>query len=348
MQSGVSACKHAPNTACTRPRFARGQRLGLAKLRAIQASLRRGVRSVGDAFVRLHMTSVRHHFVPQGYLRGFAADHDGSRTFVWVYDKQHGRPPRRKSVRSIAWAPAYYAQERDGGTPDNDSLENTFAKTIDNEIPKILGCINAVPGGTVVSIDEESRAALAFFLGLSLTRVPSFRDGINAMCAQLAQITLDHLADHDPAIADGVAKYGVRAEAKPWVSLEPMIRVAGAIARSALAKNWQFFVPPKDVSLVTSDNPVVFSGGAVGLSQLGPAHPGAELVMNLRKDLALVCTPKRGYPSMRVFALSGSEARKFNRGVVRAARQRVFANHESKSLDDFVKKYQGEEQRLVV
>ncbi len=41
-----------PNTACSRPRFARGQRLGLAKLRAVRASLPRGVRAAADAHVR--------------------------------------------------------------------------------------------------------------------------------------------------------------------------------------------------------------------------------------------------------------------------------------------------------
>ena len=70
--------------------------------------------------------------------------------------------------------------------------------------------------------------------------------------------------------------------------------------------------------------------------------------MNLRKDLALVCTPKRGYPDMRTFQLNPSEARKFNRGIVRAARQRVFADYYSETLDSFVKKYSGEEQRVVV
>ena len=127
-----------------------------------------------------------------------------------------------------------------------------------------------------------------------------------------------------------------------------MIEVAKAIADSALRKSWQFFLPPSEVPLATSDNPVVISGAAVGLPQLGPAHPGAELVINLRKDLALVCTPKRGYPSMQVFSLSSSDARKFNRGIVRAARQRVFANHESSTFDRFVKKYADEEQRVIV
>tara|TARA_R110002049_G_scaffold307431_1_gene507878 strand:+ start:1512 stop:2393 length:882 start_codon:yes stop_codon:yes gene_type:complete len=293
------------------------------------------------------MSSIRHHFVPQGYLRGFTEAGDASRSFVWVYDKQPGRIPRKKSVRSIAWAPAYYSQEREDGTPDNDSLESALAQTIDNEIPKILSRIDAIPE-KIVTLDNGSQEALAFFVGLSLTRVPSFRDGIDAMYTWVAQRTLEHLADQNSWIAEGLEKYGARAEAKPWVSLEPMVRVAEQIANSALRKNWQFFVPPETVPLVTSDNPVVFSGGAVGLSQLGPAHPDAELLINLRKDLALVCTPKRGYPSMHVFRLSPSEARKFNRGVVRAARQRVFADHKSDTLESFVKKYSGEEQRIVV
>jgi hypothetical protein len=293
------------------------------------------------------MRSIRHHFVPQGYLRGFTDEGDGMRTFVWVYDKQLGRQPLKKSVRSIAWAPAYYSQERDDGTEDHDSLETALAKTIDNEIPKILEQIRPAPG-TKFALDEESCGALAYFIGISLTRVPSFRDGINDMHTRLAQITLENLAHRNSEVTDGVKKYGVRAKAKPWVSLVPMIKLAEQIGRSVLAKNWQFFVAPKDTPLVTSDNPVIFSGAAVGLSELGPAHPGAELVMNLRKDLALVCTPKRGYPSMSVFALSASEARKFNRGVVRAARRRVFANQHSSVLDAFVKKYSGEEQRIVV
>jgi len=297
--------------------------------------------------VRLRMSAIRHHFVPQGFLRGFTTDDQGSRSFVWVYDKRAGRKRRKKSVRSIAWAPAYYAQEREDGSTDLDTLEKSMATTIDNEIPNILQRLKPKVGERV-AISSENRGAIAFFVGFSLTRVPSFRDGINDMYSQIAQIGLSHLMDKDPKLAHFVDKYEVKAEAKPWVSLEPMIKIAQSIADSTFQKRWQFFIPPADVTLVTSDNPVVFSGGAVGLTELGPAHPGAELVMNLRKDLALVCTPKQGYPDMQVFQLGPSEVRKFNRGIVSAARYRVFADHESATLEQFVKKYAGEEQRVVV
>ena len=293
------------------------------------------------------VNAVRHHYVPQGFLRGFAVEGDASRGFVWVYDKNADRAPRKKSVRSIAWAPAYYAQEREDGSTDLDTLETGLATTIDNQIPLILQAIKPKVGHKI-NLSDTDKAALAFFVGLSLTRVPSFRDGMNDFHTRVAQITLSHQMDKDPELAEVVEKYGIKAEAKPWVSLRPMVQLADAIAASALGKHWQFFVAPPSVSLVTSDNPVFFSGGAAGLAQVGPAHPGAELVMNLRKDLSLVCTPKRGYESMHVFPLSPVEARKFNRGIVRAARQRVFADHHSSELDRFVKKYAGEEQRVVV
>jgi hypothetical protein len=292
------------------------------------------------------LNAVRHHFVPQGFLRGFAAEDASSRNFVWVYDKSAGRVPRRKSVRSVAWAPAYYAQEREDGSEDLGTLEAGLATTIDNRVPVILQAIEAKAGQTI-SLSEDDKGALAFFVGLSLTRVPSFRDGMNDLHTRVAQIALSHVADKDEKLAAVLEKCGVRAEAKPWVSLRPMVQLAEAVAQSALQKQWQFFVPPASVPLVTSDNPVVFAGKAAGLTELGPAHPGAELVMNVRKDLALVCTPKQ-HGDMRVFQLSPVEARKFNRGIVRAARQRVFADHLSAELDRFVKKYSGEEQRIVV
>lgn len=293
------------------------------------------------------MSATRHHFVPQGYLRGFATTDDDSSSFVWVYDKNPGRVPRKKSVRSIAWAPAYYAQEKPDGSPDLDSVETTLAQTIDNEIPQLLRRI-VLRVGHSVAMTEEDKGALALFVGLSLTRVPSFRDGINAMYSKIAQIGLSYEIDKDPKLATLAENYGIRAEAKSWVSLRPMIEMAQVIAASALKKNWQFFVPPVGVPLITSDNPVIFSGGAAGLTQFGPAHPQAELVMNLRKDLALVFTPKRGYPNMQAFQLSPTDSRKFNRGIVQAARQRIFADHHSKELDSFVKKYSGSEQRIIV
>ncbi|MCE1203091.1 MAG: DUF4238 domain-containing protein [Holophagaceae bacterium] len=293
------------------------------------------------------MNASRHHFVPQGYLRGFAIAEDSSGSFIWVYDKTADRAPRKKSVKSIAWAPAYYAQEHIDGSPDLDTIENALAKSIDNEIPIILRRM-APEVGVPMTIPAEDRGKLAYFIGLSMTRVPSFRDGINALHTRVGEISLSLMQDHDPKLRDIASKYGITFEAKPWVSLHPMFEMAKAIASAALQKNWQFYIPPPEVPFVTSDNPVVFSGAAAGLKTIGPAHPQSELLLHLRKDLALVCTPLTGHPDLQVFQLRPFDARKFNRGIVRAARRRVFADHKSDTFDEFVKKYAGQEQKLIV
>jgi len=291
------------------------------------------------------MTTIRQHYVPQGYLRGFTENAESA--YVWVYDKREGRLPARKSVRSIAWAPSYYAQEFSDGSEDTDSMEKSLAATIDGDIPRIIKSLNPVPGKKV-DITEDARERLAFFIGLSLTRVPSFRDGINDMYSKIASIALNQVALEDEALAGLIEGTGLKATAKPWVSLEPMIKMANDIALSSLNKNWQFFIPALGIPLVTSDNPVIFSGGAAGLRQLGPSHPGAELIINLTKGLALVCTPKKGFPSLSTFQLSPYETRKFNRGIICAARHRVFADHKSCKLEGLVKKSAGVEQRIVV
>lgn len=168
------------------------------------------------------------------------------------------------------------------------------------------------------------------------------------MCENMAQRHLSLLMDNDPELQKEIESRKIKVRAKPWVSLRPMVEMAEKIAESALSKCWQFFVPPDGFSLVTSDNPVVFSGGPSGNLQIGPANPFAELLINLRKDIALVCTPQCYHPDMQTFQMNLPEARKFNRAVVRAARYRVFADQHSETIDKFVKKYQGEEQRFMI
>lgn len=289
---------------------------------------------------RCRLATIRQHFVPQAFLKGFA-EAPGS-PFIWVYDKRSGHRPSRKSVKSVAYEDYYYSQETEAGEQDIDSLEKAFARTIDNDLPLIIQNLKAVPGRGV-SLSDEDKGKIAYFIGLSLTRVPNFRDGINQVYSWAAQMALSEVAKDNDTISDLIDKHGLTAEAKTWVSLRPMLEIGKKIGESTLSKNWQFFVASDNVSFMTSDNPVVIGAG-VGM---GPGHPMAELMLSLRKDLALVCTP-RGKKSVDVFKQSSSETRKFNRGIVMAARHRVFSDHLSSTIDSFVKKYSHEQQQIIV
>lgn len=286
------------------------------------------------------MATVRQHFVPQAYLKGFT-ETPGS-PFIWIYDKREGFGTSRKSVKSVAYEDYYYSQETETGEQDVDTLEKAFANTLDNELPKIIKNIQATPGH-YLNLSEEEKGKIAYFIGISLTRTPSFRDGINQMYSWVANMALNEVARKDEKLEKMVELGIIKAEAKNWVSLRPMLEAGQIIAQSLLSKNWQFFVAAKNENFMTSDNPVVIGSS----HNLGPGHPSSELMLSLRKDLALVCTP-RGRKTVEVFQQSASETRKFNRGIVKAARYRVFSDHKSDVIERFVKKYNGFQQQIII
>jgi Protein of unknown function (DUF4238) len=303
-----------------------------------------------NAGVRLppRMGIERQHFVGQGFLTGFSEPNPRSNKFIWLYRKDHTSKPQRRSVKSVAWQSFYYEQETEAGARDTDTLETAFAQSVDRIVPDIIRSLDTQPG-RIVSLPPIARGTLAYFLGISLTRVPAFREPIREFHTRIAQRALESAAEHDANLKAFVEAHGITAEAKPWVSLRPMMQLAQIISRSALEKNWQFFVPPPGIELVTSDNPVIFDvARSYGLDSAGPAHPLAELVTNLRKDLALVCTPRRGEPQYAVFQMTPEEAWKFNRGIIRAARSSVFAPIRSPEIDQLVKDYIGQQQTILL
>lgn len=294
------------------------------------------------------MAIERQHFVPQGFLKGFSdPEHPGGK-MIWKYEKRYDQPPRLVSTKSVAWSSFYYAQENEEGEQDTDTLETIFAQTLDNEVPKIIQGIEAKPN-TKVTLSDEDIGILAYFIGLSFTRVPSFRDGINELHTQIAQRMLEVAAAHEPFIAEGLEKYGIKATAKEWVSLKPMLEAASRISESCLSKEWKFFVPHNDIKLITSDNPVHFSlPKPAGKIMAGPAHPAVEVIVNLRSDLALVCTPPRTGGNLNIYQLDKVDSRRFNTGTARAAQNQIYASQKLGGLSKLTKKYANESQSLIV
>ncbi len=290
----------------------------------------------------------RQHFVPQGFLKGFSDPEHPNGKMIWKYDKRYDNPPRLVSIKSIAWSSFYYAQEKEDGEQDTDTLETAFAQTLDNEVPKIIQGIEAKPNKKVRLSDEEA-GILAYFIGLSLTRVPSFRDGINELHTQIAQRTLAMSEMHELFISEGMKKHAIKAKSNEWVSLKPMIDVANIISESCLAKEWQFFIPHNDIKLITSDNPVHFSlPNSAEKIMAGPAHPAVEIIMNLRSDLALVCTPPKTGGNLNTYQLDKNNSRRFNVGTARAALNQIYASQKLVGLSKLAKKYANESQALIV
>ncbi len=141
----------------------------------------------------------------------------------------------------------------------------------------------------------------------------------------------------------------IHASVKKSSSLKPMIKAAQRISESCLAKEWQFLIPHPEVKLVTSDNPVHFSlPYSAGKISAGPAQPAVEIIINLRPDLALVCTPPRNGSTLNAYQLGKVKSKELNVGTVRAAQNQVFASQNLGGLSKLVKKYAMDSQSLIV
>lgn len=296
------------------------------------------------------MSTKRQHYVFQSYLKGFSIDNLKTEKMVWAYDKDHcfnKAPTRPKSIRSICYGINYYAQKAEG----DEIIENKF-RDLENIVSPIIKSLD-LSEKKRITLKMEEKAALAFIIGLSFTRVPNFRDGIEAILKQIVEkvsnnIELDLPGPEGESFAEFREKIGgFKIEIEHFASLKPMILSAQQIGESILKKNWVFISATDEQKYLTSDNPVThtYSHEVFGYNpNVGPAHTLSNINFPLRKDVALICTPlhkdglvTKGDPNF---------IRHFNRQTAISARKYVIADTNSDALARMITKLKGTESGL--
>jgi len=299
----------------------------------------------------------KQHWIPQGYLRGFTIE--GEKSLIWQYDKSKGTAPEFPvSVRKICRRKHYYSQKDQNGRDDRASIENGFQK-IESKIARIIRKICAQKRSQRINLNSEDTVELAFFTGLLLTRGPSFRDGINDVFRESAQIIsrIEYESGRVPEppviVKRLIDEKGfdevIKVEVLPHVSLGPMIQGAQQIGLALLAKAWTYFKPAQGMTFVTSDNPVHFRlSGSYGPQSIGPAYPLSEVTVPLRKDIVLIYHPKQ--------LLTQGEVNKWHNRIIRAtpvktieinvrtassARNFIYSSEKSDELMKMVKLLKG-------
>ena len=175
--------------------------------------------------------SKRHHFVSQAYLKGFSCDYGDSDKMIWVYNKNPGKKPRLLSTKSVAWRLHYYAQVDENGNVDSDSLEHAFGKVVENPASEIIRSLQ-VKSDRLCRISDEQRQSIAFFVAFSLTRIPSFRDGLEALCKKVIEEAAYSAArkyDELSALIDN-KELTIEADDSSQISLRLLIKAADALA----------------------------------------------------------------------------------------------------------------------
>jgi hypothetical protein len=136
------------------------------------------------------MNKHRHHYIPQGFLKGFNAPDDSSDKLIWLYNKDKYSKPRKISTKSIGYETDYYAQEIDDDFYDYNKLENAFSE-VENTVIPIISSLHNSHGS--VNLSEINKGYLSYFVALLLTRVPSFREGIENIHSKAAKLCLDRV-----------------------------------------------------------------------------------------------------------------------------------------------------------
>lgn len=290
----------------------------------------------------------KQHYVPQSYLRGFAID--GEKNLIWEYDKKHQRISKApKSIKAICCKEYYYEQIHPDGSK-TQILENGFQKVekVGIEIIREICAKRKLP--------EDGKGKLAFYIGLLLTRGPSFRNGVHSFLKHHVEITTQKLwmmgkLPEPPEKVKKLIKNNditsvLNVGILPHASIEYIGKGAQQIAMSLCNKKWDIYFAENDY-FITSDTPVIF-GGPHGDVGGGPAHTDSLFLCPLTKNVVLVARPY--HPSdvtpYEYKLAKGEMIEAVNKCICFVAQRFLYAPEKSNKILEYIKMADGFGQSL--
>ena len=287
-------------------------------------------------FVRMHQGSPnekkRHHFIPITYLKKFC-DHTGK---LFAYRKDN--PQKALPVRpdEIAFEKYYYSQPLPEGGRDNNRIEDFFG-TIESTWNPLAEWLCSGADATT-DFSSSDFVNLFTFLILMRVRVPAARDMVEVSLAEQEKAVVRSLDRQGklppkPAGHENILDH-LSVAIDPHISLHAMPYLAKGFSIILDHLGFEVLHNKTDVSLLTSDNPVVCFDPTVPEArvppyQVRPPHGSIELLFPIDADTIL-----RGHTGLRrpgprrlrhVALTDRREAKRINRFVARYGYRFVFA-----------------------
>lgn len=234
-----------------------------------------------------------HHFVPQYYLRRFAAE--DAPELIWMYDKKQQRYAK-PAIAKAAQQAAFY---------DSD-VEKQLNETVERPANRVFDKLAAGE-----PIGDSERVAAAVYIGTMYSRVPTRRGEIAKLVPNAAEVVLRDVESailewsrkgaDESAVARRLQELEIVAESIRADPLRgsvvdlirspfPSERVVQAIA----AMTWRIGKARPPSFFVTGDNPVHF------FKALGLRNSRSELTFPISRDTALFAS-WRGDAGMTLF-----------------------------------------------
>ncbi len=248
----------------------------------------------------------RNHFVPQSYLRSFAADPAGKK--IWTFGKENVdfelRPIKKVAVKFYLYAPLS-PEGRDYSFEDKlASLEQWFGEPL----WKVLTT------AYVDLADETIRKMLALLTAVMWVRNPRFLEMMNEVHRQLREMYLSH-----PTLPDEVEIGGKTFEIdkSDWPSFrdaseEDKKRVwlkevgsAAHYAKKLMKMRWSILCSDAPV-FITTDNPVIAIHPSLRFR--GIENPDTTLMFPLSPTRVLIMDNRHSEPANQYYPLKASPA----------------------------------------
>jgi hypothetical protein len=238
------------------------------------------------------------HFVPQSYLERFGDPTDPPylQVYTFAYNKW-----KRRAPKAIAFEWDFYAYIDETGRKQN-IIESEYLHNLEDAAARIYG--GKISNRQLLSSAE--RETLAQFIGVSLSRTPTFRniwDDLETKIARqrlellvrnpgiLARVnrqmseplgSAEELATFIQQIEEGTSKIqGTRGR-----HLKLMVYSAEESCPYLSRMVWQFWHSPDPHWFITSDNPVSRRNPAIHI--FGLAHPHIQIYLPLSRNVCLV------------------------------------------------------------
>ncbi|WP_375210908.1 DUF4238 domain-containing protein [Hyphococcus sp.] len=253
----------------------------------------------------------RHHFVPQFYLRNFAAHNPEEE--IWTYDMERGTA-RGSTIENTAYEKYLYSVTSDDGVRQDD-LENVIAAIEDKAAPVFEKVILAE------KITGQERANFSSFIAIMYVRTDAFRQQYAEAMMGMHQITMHATAAHDGAFKSFSERFqkdkGKMTEAEIEEMREAMLNLDGftisidkewtlrsltmhdSLAPIFFDMHWSVLEAEKPRYFIASDNPVIFDVPAAYRHPIyggGLSHKKVELTFPLSPSKCLLATWDKSLP----------------------------------------------------
>ncbi|MFA4936814.1 MAG: DUF4238 domain-containing protein [Patescibacteria group bacterium] len=326
-------------------------------------NLSESVQEFKEKYEKIAQNTKRHHWVPQFYLKFFAANEGGDQIYMY----QSGNNPLLVGIANIATSKDLYTfEEKDTGQKTR-VMEGVFAEH-EGAVATVLA--EVIRSGNLPTTERE-RSDIAAFVSLLRVRGPSFNEWLQNMEIEHIKLFQQIQTEHADSLREEFKKVGVTFSSDE--EFEEMrkfmhdpknysIKMSGGEGhyfKQAMdlskdfyqilmsKKSWHLLIAPHNRHFITSDNPVVIQEPV----DCPPHVAGGVLNGTVLLTIApKFCLAFRRMPlNSQNILLTRENVNHINRSIASVARRQIYSHLNSKDWAILCNEYlTGNESKVTI